>query len=241
MSRKLVLCPSIMNLPVTSLSEEIYKINESDIDILHLDLMDGRFVNNFGMSFREIEAVRALTDKQIDCHMMVMEPRRYIKNLVSLGVNIVYIHPEAELIPSATLDEIKNQGLLAGIVINPCTSFSQVKDLLALSDFVLLMGVNPGFAGRSFMPYLRNKFWEFSSYRKSNDMNFHLILDGGATMEVISDLYLNLDIEGFVLGKQEYFFQQRSYQESVDLIRTLENKGELFYEQKMSCRVSGKC
>ena len=66
--RKLVLCPSIMNLPVTSLSEEIQKINESDIDILHLDLMDGRFVNNFGMSFREIEAVRALTDKQIDCH-----------------------------------------------------------------------------------------------------------------------------------------------------------------------------
>lgn len=224
MSRKLVLCPSIMNLPVASLSEEIKKINESDVDILHLDLMDGRFVNNFGVSFREIEAVRALTDKRIDCHMMIMDPGRYIKNLASLGVNIVYIHPESELIPSATLEEIKNQGLLAGIVINPCTSFSQVKNLLPLSDFVLLMGVNPGFAGRDFMPYLKTKFLEFSSYRKSQNMDFHLILDGGATLEVISDLYLNFDIEGFVLGKQEYFFQQRSYQESVNLIRQLEHK-----------------
>lgn len=71
---------------------------------------------------------------------MIMESGRYIKNLASLGVNIVYIHPESELIPSATLEKIKNQVLQTGIVINPCTSFSQVKDLLPLSDFVLFMG-----------------------------------------------------------------------------------------------------
>lgn len=182
------------------------------------------YVNNFGMSFREIDAVRKLTDKPIDCHMMIMEPGRYIKILSTLGVNIVYIHPESELIPSATLDEIKNLGMQTGIVINPCTSLSQVKDLLPLTDFVLLMGVNPGFAGRDFMPYLKDKFLEFSAYRKLKNMNFHLILDGGATLEVISELYLKFDIEGFVLGKQEYFFQQRSYKESVSLIRRLEQQ-----------------
>ena len=143
-----------MNLSVDGLKEEILKIDKSDIDIFHLDLMDGTFVPNFGMSVREIDLVRKYTQKPIDCHMMVMNPGRYVEMMAAHGVNIVYIHPESELIPSETLDKIHKLGMKAGIVLNPCTSISQILPLLPQCEYVMMMGVNPGFAGRDFMDYL---------------------------------------------------------------------------------------
>lgn len=219
--RKMLLCPSLINLELAELKEELPKINDSDVDILHLDLMDGTFVPNFGMSLREIEYIRKLTSKKIDCHMMVMEPRRWLKNLQNAGVDIVYIHPDSELIPSETLLLIKTLGMQAGLVLNPACSIASVEDLLPVCDYVMVMGVNPGFAGRDFLDWLLPKFKKLSELRKASALNFHIVLDGGATFEVIKNLYTNYDIEGYVLGKQEYFFQQRSYAESVRRIRNI--------------------
>ncbi len=218
---KKILCPSIMNLSVEGLKEQVIEIDKSDIDIFHLDLMDGTFVPNFGMSVREIDLVRKYTDKPMDCHMMVMNPGRYVEMMAQHGVNIVYIHPEAELIPSETLDKIHRFGMHAGIVLNPCTSIEEVKSLLPQCEYVMMMGVNPGFAGRDFMDYLVPKFKEMNDVRKKGNYEFNIILDGGADRRVISMLYHECGIEGYVLGKQMYFFQEKSYAECAEEIRAI--------------------
>lgn len=216
---KLILCPSVLNLDPTELNEEIPKISKCGATMLHLDLMDGTFVPNFGLSLREIAAVRRLTTLPVDCHMMIMRPGRYLSQLAKIGVNIVYIHPETELIPSATLDEIRALGMQPGIVLNPCTSLHQVEDMLPLIDYLMVMGVNPGFAGRDFMDYLLPKFTQISEYRTEHSLSFKMILDGGTTMDVMQKTSQDCGMDGFVLGKQEFFFQERSYQTSIDLIR----------------------
>ena len=218
-----ILCPSILNLEIDHIGEEIEKLDATDMDIYHVDIMDGTFVPNFAMSVRELEMIRRITDRGkkrlIDCHMMVMEPHRYVEMMANAGADIIYIHPESELVPSATLEQIQRLGKKTGLVLNPCISLESVKSMLPITDYVMVMGVNPGFAGRDFMPYTREKFVELNQYRLDHDLNYHLVLDGGATREIISDLYHNCGIEGYVLGKQELFFQKEEYADCIDRIR----------------------
>jgi ribulose-phosphate 3-epimerase len=220
---KKILCPSILNLPIMNIAEEIKKLDETDMDIFHVDIMDGSFVHNFGMSVRELEMIKEITskgnNKLIDCHMMVMRPHRYVEKISEAGADIIYIHPESELIPSATLEQIQMLGKHTGLIINPNTSLESVKDMLPITDYVMIMAVNPGFAGRTFMPYTRQKFIDFNNYRIEHNLSYHLMLDGGATREVISDLYHNCGVEGFVLGKQELFFQEDDYETCINRIR----------------------
>ena len=183
--RPKLLCPSILNLAIDNIREEVEKLDATDMDIYHVDLMDGTFVPNFGMSVRELEMIRRVTDrgarKLIDCHMMVMNPHNYIEKVAQAGADIIYIHPESELIPSATLELIQMQGKKTGLILNPCTALERVKDMLPITDYVMIMAVNPGFAGREFMPYTRQKFIELNSYREEHGLDYHLLLDGGAT------------------------------------------------------------
>lgn len=219
-----ILCPSILNLPIEIVHEEVQKLDATDMDIFHVDIMDGTFVPNFGMSIRELEMIRRVTDAGakhlIDCHLMMMNPHRYIERIADAGADIIYFHPESELIPSATLELIQKQGKKTGLVLNPSTSLESVKDILPITDYVMIMAVNPGAAGRPFMPYTRPKFLALNQYRIEQGLDYHLVLDGGATQEVITDLYHNCGVEGFVLGKQELFFQKDDYATCLDRIRS---------------------
>lgn len=214
-----ILCPSILNLPIEGIEQEIRKLDAADIDIFHVDIMDGTFVPNFGMSLRELDLIRANTQKLIDCHMMVMQPHRHVEAIAAHGADIIYIHPESEICPSETLNMIHSLGKKAGLVLNPCTSLESIRDMMPILDYLMVMGVNPGYAGRSFMEYLLPKFARLREMRK--DYDFKVVLDGGATREVISLLYHEYDVEGFVLGKQELFFQNRPYDECVSFVRSL--------------------
>lgn len=224
MPQKMLLCPSVFNLPLDNIRSELEKLDQTDMDIYHVDIMDGTFVNNFACSIQELELVRRVTDqgshKLVDCHMMVMNPHRYIERVVQAGADIIYVHPESELIVSATLDLIRQQGKKTGLVLNPNTSLESVKDLLPITDYLMIMSVNPGFAGRDFMLYTKDKFIQANEYRIQRGLSYHIVLDGGATREVIHDLYHNCGIEGFVLGKQELFFQQDDYNTCINRIRT---------------------
>ena len=216
-----ILCPSILNLPIDGLKENILEINESGIDIFHIDIMDGTFVPNFGMAIREIDLIRRLTGKPLDCHMMIMNPGRYIRLLADHGIDIIYIHPESELIPTETLDRIRAIGKKPGIVINPGMSFETAREMLHIVDYVMIMGVNPGYAGRDYLDYVTPKAKALNDYREEKGLSYKLVLDGGADEKVIRNLYRNCGVEGFVLGKQLYFFQNKPYKECVDFIRAL--------------------
>jgi ribulose-phosphate 3-epimerase len=218
-----ILCPSMLNLPAEQLTvDEIKQIDDSGIDIFHIDIMDLNFVPNMGLAFSQIELIRKNTKKPLDCHMMVMNPQRYVKRVYEeLGCNIIYIHPEAELIPSETLASIRDLGASSGITVNPYMSLDSVREMLYIVDYVMIMGVNPGYAGRDFLPYVTYKAKTFNDYRVTQNLPYKIVLDGGADEAVIRKLYHDCGIEGFVLGKQLYFFQDKPYKECVDFIRAI--------------------
>jgi ribulose-phosphate 3-epimerase len=224
-TKRKILCPSILNLPVDTLRNEVEKLDRADMDIYHVDLMDGTFVPDFGMSLRELEMIKRITDqgahRLIDCHMMIMNPGRYIEKVAKAGADIIYIHPQSELIPSATLELIRALGKKPGLVLDPSVSLECVKDMLPVTDYVMAMGINPGFPGKTFLPYIYRKFKELNQYRITNNLSYHLILDGGATRDIISDLYHNFGVEGFVLGKKALFFQKADYTACIKRIREI--------------------
>lgn len=222
MNKKMILCPSILNLDIDeNYTKHIHDILNSDIDIVHIDIMDGTYVPNFGMSIREIDYIRKHTNKLLDVHLMLTKPRRYIKKMVDCGIDIIYIHPDSDDMPSETIDLIHSYNKQAGIVINPYMSLESIKELLYIVDWVMIMGVNPGYVGRSYLAYIDNKVDEFDKYRLNNKLAYKIILDGGADKKVIKRLYYDYNVDGFVIGKQVFFNQKDNYNECIKKIRSL--------------------
>ena len=213
-----LLCPSLLNLSDDHLQDEIQALDASGADILHIDVMDGNYVPNFGMSFHEIETVRKNTGLTLDVHMMMQNPHRYVERYADCGIDIFYIHPDSEQIPTATLALIRKLGKHPGIVINPGVSLESVSELLPLVDYVLVMTVNPGFAGQPYMDYVEPKLERLAALRREQDYKFRIVVDGGVTHTVLKRLW-SKGIEGFVLGVQTVFGQAEPYAACIQKIR----------------------
>lgn len=139
------LLPSMMCADFGSLSTEISNLEEAGVTGYHIDIMDGQFVPNFGMGLQDLEFIRKSTKKPIDVHLMVNNPNNHINLFANIGVDIIYIHPEADMHPRRTLQKIKQKNIKAGIALNPGTSIESIKPLLNIVDYVMIMTVNPGF------------------------------------------------------------------------------------------------
>lgn len=146
-----LLCPSMMCANFVNLEEEIRELERANIDIFHCDIMDGTFVPNFTMGINDIKAISSNTEKMVDCHLMIENPGTKVDLFIDAGVDLIYIHPESERYVSKTIKHIKSRDVLAGIAINPDTSIDMIIELLHLVDYVLVMTVNPGFAGQEFI------------------------------------------------------------------------------------------
>lgn len=214
-----ILCPSLLNLSDDCLKDEIIRLDQSGADFLHIDVMDGSYVPNFGMSFKEIETVRKYTTLKLDLHMMMQNPGRYVKRYAECGVDIIYVHPDSETVVTETLCEIRELGKRPGIVINPGVSLESVKELFPLVDYVLVMTVNPGFAGRDYLPFVEPKIERLLELRES--YAFHVVVDGGVTWEILDRLWKK-GVEGFVLGKQILFGQAEGYKTIIQKVREME-------------------
>lgn len=214
-----LLCPSMMCADFSSLKDEIENLEKGGIDIFHLDVMDGSFVPNFGMGLQDIEYICKTATKPCDVHLMIENPSKYIDKFAKLGVNIIYIHPETDSHACRTLQMIRDAGVKSGIAVNPGTSFETVKDLLYLCDYVMLMSVNPGFAGQKYLDFVTPKFKKFVD-ESNNYGGYDVMIDGACSPEKIHDLS-EIGVKGFILGTSALFGKDKSYKEIIDGLRGL--------------------
>lgn len=214
------LMASMMCANYGNLEREVKNLDEGGIDSFHIDIMDGRYVPNFAMSLNDMRYIAKDAKKPLDVHLMIEHPNNrialFLKHLRK--GDTVYIHPEAEYHPSATLQSIIDAGMIPGIAINPGTSVETVMEMLRIVKKVLVMSVNPGNAGQMYLPYVGKKITKLLSMKE--DMDFEIYWDGACSADKILE-YAPKGVAGFVLGTTLLFGKKQSYGETLKNVREL--------------------
>ena len=211
-----LLCPSMMCANYGHLAAEVRALDDAGVDIFHCDIMDGSFVPNFTMGVMDVQTIRRYTDKPVDCHLMIENPGSKVDWFIRTGADIVYIHPESERYVVKTLAHIKEMGAEAGIAVNPDTSVASISEILNLCDYVMVMTVNPGFAGQGFIDFTRRKVQQLALLKEQ--YGYKLMIDGHCSPDVIEDLS-SVGADGFILGTSALFRKGKSYVELIAALR----------------------
>ncbi|MDQ3373939.1 MAG: ribulose-phosphate 3-epimerase [Acidobacteriota bacterium] len=173
------LAPSILSADFTRLAEEIRAIETGGATILHVDVMDGRFVPNITIGLPVVKAIRQVTKLKIDTHLMIEEPSRYAEKFVEAGADMVSVHVEADVHLQRTLVAIREAGAQSGIAINPATPLAALEEALLFADYVVLMSVNPGFGGQKFIYTSVDKIARLRQMILARELQTRIEVDGG--------------------------------------------------------------
>lgn len=183
------LSPSILSADFCNLGEQVKIVEETNTKFLHIDVMDGSFVPNISFGFPVIKALRKNSKMIFDVHLMIENPSKYVDEFIECGADIITFHYEAERHIDRTINYIKSKGCKAGISLNPGTPVSVLKNVLPSLDMVLIMSVNPGFGGQSFIPYSMDKIKEVKKLAKELSREDLLIeVDGGVDKNNIKSI-----------------------------------------------------
>ncbi|SRR6266404_3771488 len=180
--------PSILSADFAHLAEEIARVERGGATMLHVDVMDGHFVPNLTLGPPVFESIRKVTRSRLDVHLMIEDPDRYAPIFIQAGADQISVHQEACPHLDRTLRMIREEGALAGVVINPATPVAMLAEVLDVADYVLVMSVNPGFGGQHFIPRALDKVRELDRERRERHLQLPIEIDGGITLENLPEV-----------------------------------------------------
>ena len=183
-----ILAPSLLAADFTRLGEQMRIIDQAGAQYFHYDVMDGQFVPNISMGLPVLESIRKVTKKKLDVHLMIEHPERYISDFSDAGADIITVHAEACTHLDQIVGDIKREGLMAGVALNPSTPLNVLDYILPEVDMVLVMTVNPGYGGQKMIPYTLDKIRELRGIVQRRGLSTDIEVDGGVKIDNVDQL-----------------------------------------------------
>lgn len=216
------IAPSILSANFLKLGEEIKAAEIAGADMLHIDIMDGHFVPNITIGPAIVESIRKITSLPLDVHLMIEEPDKYLRDFIRAGADYLTVHYEASVHLHRTVQWIKENGVKAGVSLNPATPVWSLEHILQDADIALLMSVNPGFSGQGFIPQIIDKIKILRNILNEKKLSTLIEVDGGVKLDNVADI-ISAGADILVMGSA--FFNSKDYGTTIKQFREiLENR-----------------
>ncbi|NEO34030.1 MAG: ribulose-phosphate 3-epimerase [Symploca sp. SIO3C6] len=216
--KPVIVAPSILSADFSRLGEEIQAVDAAGADWIHVDVMDGRFVPNITIGPLIVKAIRPVTKKPLDVHLMIVEPEKYVEEFAKAGADIISVHAEHNASPHLhrTLCQIRELGKRAGVVLNPSTPLELIEYVLDVCDLVLIMSVNPGFGGQSFIPTVLQKIQKLRQMCNQRGLDPWIEVDGGLKA---NNTWQVLEVGANAIVSGSGVFKEKDYATAIEGIR----------------------